>query len=238
MSMIVDSLRGVAGLFKYAFRTFCLTLFAVECLYGPPLIAIVFWIVAADNSMTRLILALSITVILVMILGFIVSFQFTTTKTISRFIERVAIGQRVFDALFDIILGVSDEYPEGRYSASQSVHGMSVSELEDKLKAAGDLLLSQKVVAATVPRFALWFAEKIQRVLVWATVRVILRSCMAEGPNPSIDLLVLRQKLSDVIDAQIADYLKQHATRMIIALFIGVTILAVLLASGIRFIPY
>ncbi|WP_339735205.1 hypothetical protein [uncultured Gimesia sp.] len=237
MSMIVDALRGVAGLIKYAFQTFALTLFVVEMIYGPILAAIVLWIALTNDSMVRFVLALSITVIFVIVLGFLVAFQMTLAKTISRFIERTAIGRRVFDALFDIILGVSDEDPDGRFSASQSIHGMSISELEDKLKSAGDVLLSQKVVAATVPRFALWFAGKIQRALVWATVRVIVRSCMSDGPNPSIDLLVLRQNLAGVIDAQVANYLNHHAIRLIIALFFGVSFLAMLVAYGIRHIP-
>ncbi|QDV51718.1 hypothetical protein [Gimesia fumaroli] len=238
MSMIIDSLRGVAGLFKYALRTFSLTLFAIECLYGPLLTAIVLWIVIAEDSLLRLILALSINVILVMLLGLFVSFQFTMSKTVSRFLERTAIGRRIFDALFDLVLGISDESPEGRFSAPQSMHGMSLSELEDKLNAAGDVLLSQKVVAATLPRLALWFAGKIQRTLVWATIRVIIRSCSSEGSNSSIDLLMLRQNLADVIDAKIADYLKLHATRLMISLFISVSLLAILLAYGIRQIPF
>lgn len=238
MSIIIDSLHGIAGLFKYAFRIFSLSLFVVEILYGLPLVAIVLWIAITDGNIVRFVLTLIITAILVIVLGLFVAFQFTLAKTISRFIESAAIGQRVFDALFDIILGISDESPEGGLSASQSIHGMSISELEDKLKTAGDVLLSQKVVAATAPRFVLWFAGKIQQALVWATVRVTVRFCMSNGPNPSIDLLALRQNLSNVIDAQVADYLKQHAMRMIIVLFFSVSLLAMLVGYGIRNIPF
>lgn len=237
MSVVVDSLRSIAGLFKYAFRTFALTLVVVEGIYGLLLTWVVFGIAVAGTSPLRFVLATIVTVSFVIVLGITVAFQFTMARTIAWGVTQASLGRRMFDALFDLVLGVSDECPQGRSAASQAVHGVSIAELEAKLKAAGEMLLTQNVIAANVPRALVWFARLIQRALIWATVRVILRYCLSYTDETEIDLLDLRQRLSAVIDEKIAEHLQYHALRMIVVLFSGVTFLAILMALGIRCVP-
>ncbi|QDV16376.1 hypothetical protein Pan153_10030 [Gimesia panareensis] len=237
MSIVVDSLRGMAELFKYAFRTFALTLVVVDGFYGLLLLWVVFWISVAGTSSLRFVLATIVTVSFVMVLGITVAFQFTMARTIAWGVAQAALGRRVFDALFDRVLGVSDGCPEGRYAVSQAVHGVSLAELEAKLKAAGEMLLTQNIIAANVPRALVWFARLIQRALIWATVRVILRYCLSCTDETEIDLLDLRQRLSTGIDKRIAEHLKYHALRMIVVVFSVVTFLAILMALGIRCVP-
>lgn len=230
MSLVIDSLRGVAGLLKYASRTFILALIAVEGIYGLLLAGVVLWISAAGTSPLRFVLATIVTVSLVLVLGFTVAFQFTLARTIAWGVEQAALGRRVCDALFEITLGVTEE--------SASVPSVTLGELQAKLNAAGETLLSQKPVIANSPRMMLWLLSQLQRALVWATVRVILRHCMTYGTEELIDPVDLHQRLSSIIDIKVADYLKKHALRSITALFSGVTFLAILIALGIRCVPW
>ncbi|MFI4847713.1 MAG: hypothetical protein ACIAZJ_01325 [Gimesia chilikensis] len=230
MSLVIDSLRGVAGLLKYASRTFVLALIAVDGIYGLLLAGVVLWISAAGTSPLRFVLATIVTVSLVLVLGFAVAFQFTLARTIAWGVEQAALGRRVCDALFEITLGETEE--------SASVPSVTLGELQAKLNAAGETLLSQKAVIANSPRMMLWLLSQIQRALVWATVRVILRYCMSYGTEELIDQVEIHQRLSSIIDIKVADYLKEHALRSITAIFFGVTFLAILIALWIRCIPW
>lgn len=230
MSLVIDSLRGVAGLLKYASRTFVLALIAVDGIYGLLLAGVVLWISAAGTSPLRFVLATIVTVSLVLVLGFTVAFQFTLARAIAWGVEQAALGRRDCDALFAIILGETEE--------SALVPSVTLGELQAKLNAAGETLLSQKTVIANSPRMMLWLLSQIQKALVWATVRVILRYCMSYGTEELIDPVEIHQRLSSIIDIKVADYLKEHALRSITVLFSGVTFLAILIALGIRCVPW
>ena len=236
MNLVIDLLRGVGGLLKYALRVFGLTLLAVNLVFGVMLVSIAFWI-AADGSLVRGVLAGSLAAILVLILGFIAAFQVTSVLAISRAIEQAAIGRRVFDAVFDIALGVSDEDPGGRFDGTQAVHGMSVADVKARLTSAGDELLRRDEPVSGISGIVRWLATWLQRALVWATVKVIVRSCASGGPNPTVDLLELRSKLAGIVDREIADYLKQHATRILVSVAGIVIALSGLAALLIRQLP-
>lgn len=172
-------------------------------------------------------------------LGFFVAVRLGVFFTISRAIRKAAIGRLVFDALFDNLLGVTPDNPQGDTKLTKALHGLPVKEVEARLNHAAAALLETEVVEATIPGLALWLAAKVQRVFVWATIRVIVSQCTVGGTrDASVDLLELRNRLAGRIDNLIADWLKRRVTRFTLWLA-GLTVaLAVLVAIGIRQLPF
>jgi len=72
-------------------------------------------------------------------------------------------------------------------------------------------------------------------ICVWATVKVIVKSCSYDGD--SVNLFELRDRLASIIDDGVTSHLKQSFTRMALLATIIVCMLVVLLSLGIREIP-
>ena len=148
------------------------------------------------------------------------------------------LAQRVFTGLFEELLGVTDENPQGTHEQTQRLHGMPIPELREKLKQAGKHMLDHPI-ADFLPAFMRWLVRKAERVLVWATVRVIVSYASAKADqNRAVDLLALRENLAAIVDDLVTRRITSGAIRLalIVALITTASVWA-LVEAVIRFGP-
>ena len=148
------------------------------------------------------------------------------------------LAQRVFTGLFEELLGVTDENPQGTHEQTQRLHGMPIQELREKLKQAGKHMLDHPI-AAYLPAFMRWLVRKAERVLVWATVRVIISYATAKADeNRTVDLLALRENLAAIVDDLVTRRITSGAIRLaLIVALITTAVVWAMVEAVIRFGP-
>ena len=224
MPALANILRIFSQFTGSALRTFALTLILIDVLYGFVMVAIAYW-VASDGSVLRGILAGNVVLSLVITVGFLLSFQSAVIKVVQKAIQDHQVGKRIFDALFEKALN-STEFSESK---------LTPKEVERIFNKAAKNLLHEEFNAADATGAALWLARQFQRVTVWATVKVIVKSCSPDGDF--VKLEVVREKLADVIDQTLLLYLKEHYRRIFFATLGIITSLSILICMGIRKLP-
>ena len=148
------------------------------------------------------------------------------------------LAHRVFTGLFAELLGVTEDNPQGTHEQTQKLHGMPIPELRAKLKQAGKHMLDHPIAAA-MPAFVRWLFNKAERVLVWATVRVIVSYATAKADeNRKVDLLALRENLGAMVDDLVTRRITSGAIRLaLIAALITAGMVWCLVAGLARFGP-
>jgi hypothetical protein len=235
MSLVLKALRQTTGLVTYALRIFVLSHGIIDVVFGLALASLCFYI-AYDGSLVRGLLAGLVALVLSVVLGLFASVKITAFYALSRTIEQAAVGGRVFDALAEHWLGVSDENPRGDTTITQTLHGLTVEEAESKLNEAVESLLGHEAIERSVPRLVRWIADKIQRVLIGTVVRIVRRQLQLDAEG-TVDLVAVRSQLADRIDEMIADQLRQELNRFLLMAAAVVVILSCLIAWGIRQLP-
>ncbi len=112
---------------------------------------------------------------------------------------------------------------------------LSREEVEAKLNDAARLLLDADSGDSTFSAPVFWLARQIQKISVWATVRIIVRACSHDGN--SVNLFELRDRLASVIDQHLVSYLRTSFFRVSLLMIGFVSTLILLVAQGIRLLP-
>jgi hypothetical protein len=143
------------------------------------------------------------------------------------------LAQRVFDALFAELLGVTDENPQGTHEQMRALHGMPIPKLREKLNQAGKHILDHPI-AASLPKFVRWLFRKAESVLVWATVRVIISYATAKADaDRKVDLLALRENLAALVDDMVTRRITSGAIRLALIAAVITTGIVWLLVEGL-----
>ena len=156
------------------------------------------------------------------ILAFLVAGKLSIVISVSDTVREKAIGQRILDALFGYVLGVTNGSPHGSAELTRELHGMPISQLKAGLDEAGQSILESGLATAPVPKFTRWLARKVQRLLVWATIRVVVAYATAnKTPDESVDLLALRSSLAGAVDELLVRQISEGAFRfaLLVAFF-------------------
>jgi len=129
-------------------------------------------------------------------LGFAAAVQFSIFATIKRAIKESRLGSQIFTKLIEKSTGIAGliENPDQL---------LSVSEVERAMNAAAKQILATDDESPDLTGLMFWFARRAQRVAVWATVRVIVRSCSEKGDT--VRFSSVRDKLGEVIDKRVID---------------------------------
>jgi len=193
---------------------------------------------AHDGSMLQKLLIVPLAVLAVMALAVGLGAQSAVFSTASRMIRDAALGLHAMNALFEHLLGVTEERPQGTVSMVQGAHELTLDEVEAKLNAAADEVLKTDCDRGRLAGIGFWLARRVQRAAVWGAVCVVLAQCRsAIGPDGKIDLVALRDGLAGSIDGMIADRLRSHVIRLMVVTATVVVAVTALLALLIRQIP-
>ena len=112
---------------------------------------------------------------------------------------------------------------------------MSREEVEKTIRDASKKLLSDQPPTTKWASPIFWLAKQIQRISIWATVKVIVKSCSHDGK--SVNMFELRDRFASTIDDGVVSYLKQYFTRLALMLITTVSLFSLLLAFGIGKLP-
>ncbi|MEM8671532.1 MAG: hypothetical protein AAGG48_28690 [Planctomycetota bacterium] len=206
----------------------------LEALWGVVLATLSFWI-ASDGSALRGVLAVILTLVLVTVCAFVIAVYFASLSVVRKAVMDVALGRIIFDTLFDYALGVSgDDTGERSANAKVPTH-LTREEVEKVLRDAARQVLSNDGPSTKWASPIFWLAKQIQRITIWATVRVIVKSCSQDGQ--SVNMFELRDRLASTIDEGVISYLKQYFTRLAFSIILAVSLVSTLLAFGIRQLP-
>ena len=221
-----------AGAFaKRLLGNFFRVLFVAQ-LFNLILASVVFY-GASTGPAWRAFLAAGVMLVGAGLLGFWISTQVGIVMSLAQTIRAKGLAKRVLDALFDELLGVSEQKPEGNAEAIRGLHGMPIDEARRRLTEAGEKVLAHPVALA-VPGFLRWLVRKAQAVLVWATIWVTMRFATARADaDKKIDLLELRTNLTAVVDDLVTEKITQGAIRFGLVLGFGATLAGWALVAGL-----
>ena len=206
----------------------------LETLWGLLLAGVCFWI-AGQGSTIRGILAAALAILLVTICTLVVAVYFASLSVARKAVSDAALGRSIFNALFDHALGISGDDTGERSATSRIPTHMSRDELQKTLDDASKQMLANGPPSTKWAGPFFWLAKQIQRISIWATVKVIVRSCSHDGK--SVNMFELRDRLASTIDDGVVSYLKQYFTRLAFTVIMAVSLVSMLLALGIRHLP-
>jgi len=235
MQILADTYRIIAGLLGKGIRTFGLTILLIDGVYGLLLAALAFWI-AYDGSVLRGTLAVVVSIVMVVVLGFVVALHLAATSTIRSAIADAGLGRKIFDGIFEKALGIVGDDGESTRETAYRPTNMSSQEVETTFSKAANLLLGEEISTGGISGPFFWLAKRIQKIAVWATVRVIVRTCSADGK--SVNLFYVRDQLGGVIDERLGVFLKDRSMKLAYLGISLVTLVSVLSAWVIRQIPW
>lgn len=218
----------------YAIRSFALAIIFLEVCWGVLLAGICFWI-ASDGSTARGIIAIVFAMSFVSIGAVILGFYFAALSVVRKAVSDAGIGRIIFENLFDQMLGVTGEDTGQQPDRARVPTHLSAKEVEAKLNDAARRIIPDAMPSTKWAGPFFWLAGTIQRISVWATVKVIVESCSDEGD--SVNLFELRNRLASVIDDGVVSFLRQYLTRLAFTVISIVSSLAMLIALGIRQLP-
>jgi len=148
------------------------------------------------------------------LLAFWISVQVGVVLSLAETIRAKGLAKRVLDALFEELLGITQERPQGDAEAIRGLHGMPIEEVRRSLNAAGEKVLAHPIALA-VPGFLRWLVRKAQAVLVWATIWVVIRFATARADaDKKIDMLELRTNITAVVDDLVTEKITRGAIRV------------------------
>ena len=232
--MLTQSLQVITGLLGTAIRSFAFAVMILETLWGVLLAALCFWIASHGSTLQGVIAAVP-AFLLVTVCAVVMAIYFASLSVVRKAVSDAALGRIIFDSLFDYALGISGEDNGERPDAAKIPTHMSHEEVEKTLNAAANQVLSEEAPATQWAGPLFWLAKQIQRISIWATVKVIVKSCSHDGK--SVNMFQLRDRLASTIDDGVVSYLKQSFLRIALTVISVVSAISILLAWGIRQLP-
>ena len=206
----------------------------LETLWGVLLAGLCFWI-ASQGSTMRGVLAAVLAFLLVTVCALVIAVYFASLSVVRKAVSDAALGRAIFDSLFERALGVSGRDIGERPSTVKVPTHMSREEVEETLDNAAKQILSEEPPSTKWASPLFWLAKQIQRISIWATVKVIVKSCSHDGN--SVNMFELRDRLASTIDDGVVLYLKQYFTRIAFTVISAVSLISIFLALGIRQLP-
>ena len=222
------------GLLGTAVRAFAFALMVIETLWGLLLAALCFW-VASQGSTLRGVLAAVLALLLVTVCALVMALYFSGLSVIRKAVSDAGLGRTIFDGLFDYALGISGEDTGQRSTTAKIPTHMSREEVESTLNDAAKQLLSENVSSTKWAGPFFWLAKKIQRISIWATVKVIVKTCSNDGK--SVNMFELRDRLASTIDDGVVSFIKQYFLRLAFCVISVASLFSLLIAWGIRHLP-
>ncbi len=228
---------GEAGAFSRRFLKNFFRLFAFA-VAAAVLFACAACLAASNGQIWRGAMAAGLTFLAGGILAVLVAGKLSLVLALSETVKANAVGQRILDILFSRLLGVTTENPEGDRVLTRGLHGVPVSQLEARLSDAGCSLLSTRVAEVALPKPLRWIAGKAQRLLVWATIRVVVAYATADRTRGEVvDLLALRSSLATKVDDLLARRISRGVYRFALLVALGFSVACWALFELLRRIP-
>ena len=206
----------------------------LETLWGVVLAGLCFWI-AHQGSTIRGVLAAGLAFLIVTVCALVIAVYFASLSVVRKAVSDAALGRAIFDSLFEYALGVTGEDNGERPNTAKVPTHLSREEVEETLNNEAKQVLSEEQTSTKWAGPLFWLAKQIQRISIWATVKVIVKSCSNDGN--SVNMFELRDRLASTIDDGVVSYLKQYFTRIVFTVVWAVSIISMLLALGIRQLP-
>jgi len=205
MPAVAKTLKVVSGFLGSAVKCFAIAFIVIDIIWGGFLAALAFWWVS-QASLWKGILAVIWTIIVMGSLGVTASIQFSVFATVKKAIKEAQLGSRIFEKLIEKSTGISGliEDPEQL---------LTIPEVERAMNAAAAQILATDDEVMDLTGVMFWFARKMQRVAVWATVRVIVRSCTEDGETVRFNLV--QDRLAGVIDQRVIDVITSLSWKIV-----------------------
>jgi hypothetical protein len=232
--MLAKSLQIITGLLGTAVRSFAIVVLILETGWGLLLAIACFW-VASHGSTARGVIAVALALALVTVSSLVIAVYLSCLSVVQKAVTDVHLGRTIFDSLFERVLGVSGNDTGERPEAAKIPTHMSKVEVEETLNSAARHLLSIEAPSTKWAGPLFWLAKQIQRISVWATVKVIVKSCSHDGS--SVNMFELRDRLASTIDQGVVKFIKQYITRLAFTLISAVSTVSLLFAYVISLLP-
>lgn len=233
--MLSKTLHVIAGLLGHAIKSFVVALVVLEVCWGLVLAGLCFWL-ASHDSWVQGIIAVVLALLLVTIASVILAGYYAAICVVRKAVVTAGIGKAVFDNLFEHVLGVTGDDTDQQPTKARVPVKVTAGELKSKFNTAARHLLAQEASATNLPAVLFWLARRIEKLAIWATVKVIVKSCSNQGD--AVNLYDVRDKLAGVIDDHVVSFVKQYFFRMAMVFIAAASALAILVALVFRLLPF
>ena len=210
---MLNLIKQLAGIIGGALKFFALLAILVNIAYSILLCLLVLYL-AGEQSTLKLILSILIGIFFGCLSGTILAIRFSIARMLKRITVEFAPGQTILKSLFSALI-------------KESGSNISPKKIEKALNSLAKEL-QPDLGSGSVADLATWLAGQVNRILIWATIKVVVKQATKVSPDgQEVDLILLGDKLGGIIDNLILSYLKGYLSKIAYALFSLLTSFAI-----------
>ena len=169
------------------------------------------------------VLATVLAFLLVTICALVIAVYFASLSVVRKAVSDAALGRVIFDSLFEYALGVSGEDIGERPTLRRFRLTCRADRLRKRLIMPPNRFFPRNHLQPDGRARFFWLAKQIQRISIWATVKVIVKSCSNDGN--SVNMFELRDRLASTIDSGVVSYLKQYFSRIAFTVILAASLI-------------
>ncbi|TWT65940.1 hypothetical protein Pla123a_48510 [Posidoniimonas polymericola] len=188
----------------------------------------------SDQAYWRLVAVSILVSIGVMLAGLASGVRLAVTETLRDWVNATSVGPMLSKVIFKQALGVSDKRPEGSKAVAAELDGATVGQAKERLaEHLGDLFGGDSL-DRWLPAQGRWIAKKLTGAAGWAiTERLIEHIPGTPGDHARLDLLAMRDGLSDGLADKAVTLVTARATAVAIAAVGVAAVVNVLVAAAL-----
>lgn len=212
--------------------------FVTGALLGGGLFALVvggfsFYLVS-DQDYWRLVVVGIVVAIGVMLAGLASGVRLAVTQTLRDWVVSSGVGPMLSKVIFKQALGVSDKRPEGSKAVAAELDGATVGMAKERLAEHLGDLFGGGSLDRWLPAQGRWVAKKLTGAAGWVIMQQIIQHIPGlPGDQAKLDLLAMRDALSDGLADKAVTLLTARATAVAIAAVVVVAAVNVLVAAAL-----
>lgn len=169
--------------------------------------------------------------------GVVTGARAAATETLRDWVDSTSAGPMLSKVIFKQALGVSEKRPEGSKQLAAELEVMTVGQAKAKLVEKLSELFHSDALDRWLPSQGRWVAKKLTSTAGWLVVRsLIARVPGAEDDHARLDLLELRDRVSDGLRDKAVDLVLGRATALSWAVIIGAGAICLLATVLLRYV--
>lgn len=186
----------------------------------------------SDQAFWRLVVVGVLVAVGVMLTGLVCGVRLAVTETIRDWVRATGVGPMLSKVIFKQALGVSDKRPDGSKTVAAELDGATVGQAKERLSEHFTSLFFGDSLERWLPAQGRWIAKKLTGAAGWAVTQQLIEHIPGlPGDNARVDLLAMRDGLSEGLADKAVSLATARATAVALAA-IGVAAVVNLLAAA------
>ncbi|MCA9238923.1 MAG: hypothetical protein KDA37_01935 [Planctomycetales bacterium] len=169
--------------------------------------------------------------------GVVTGARVAATQTLRDWVDSTGAGPMLSKVIFKQALGVSEKRPEGSKQVAAELEGMTVGQAKAKLVEKLSELFHSDALDRWLPSQGRWVAKKLTSTAGWLVVRsLVARVPGADDDHASLDLLALRDRVSDGLTDKAVSLVLGRATALSWAVILAAGVVCLAATVVLRYV--